>query len=124
MGLYTPFKGKKGIKRIFYALQYSSMGFKSAYLHEAAFRQIIWLSAVLIPISFYLTHNRIERVLMIAVCLISIIVELLNSAIEAVVDRISLELHPLSKIAKDMGSAAQTVALLLIVVCWGLILWP
>ena len=89
---------------------------------EAAFRQLLALNLVLIPLAFYLQVGRVERAVLIAVCLLALIVELLNSAIEATVDRISLELHPLSKQAKDLGSAAQLVALCLITLVWAVIL--
>ena len=100
----SPFKGKTGTKRILNATGYSMAGFKAAFLNEAAFRQITLLNAILIPMSFFLNVSRVEQALMVAVCLLALIVELFNSAIEAVVDRISLERHELSKNAKDMGA--------------------
>ncbi len=120
----SPFKGKTGTKRILNATGYSMAGFKAAFLNEAAFRQITLLNAILIPMSFFLNVSRVEQALMVAVCLLALIVELFNSAIEAVVDRISLERHELSKNAKDMGSAAQFVALTLIFIVWTLVLIP
>lgn len=120
---YSPLKGKTGFKRIISATGYSMAGFKAAFQHEAAFRQIILLNIILIPSTFFLDISRLEQVLMILVCLFAIIVELFNSAIEAVVDRISLDKHPLSKNAKDMGSAAQFVALTIIAITWLLILF-
>ncbi|MBP9788208.1 MAG: diacylglycerol kinase [Acinetobacter sp.] len=114
---YSPYKGKTGIKRIFNATGYSLAGFK------AAFRQVILLNLVLIPISFFVDVSALEQALMVAVCLLAIIVELFNSAIEAVVDRISLEKHQLSKNAKDMGSAAQFVSLAIIFFTWMIILF-
>lgn len=122
MNQYSSYKGKTGIKRILNATQYSLAGFKAAFQHEAAFRQIIFINVILIPITFFLDLSRAEQAIMIAVCLLAIIVELFNSAIEAVVDRVSLEKHQLSKNAKDMGSAAQFVALTIIFVTWILIL--
>ena len=118
----SPFKGKTGFKRILNASGYSLDGMRAAFTGEAAFRQLVLLNVILIPLSFLLNVSRVERALLIAVCLLALIVELLNSAIEAVVDRISMEQHELSKNAKDMGSAAQFVALSLITVTWGLIL--
>ncbi|MFV5490054.1 diacylglycerol kinase [Acinetobacter sp. ASP199] len=118
----SPFKGKSGFKRITNATGYSLSGFKAAYLNEAAFRQIVLINSILIPVSFFLDVNAFEQALMIAVCLLALIVELFNSAIEAVVDRISLERHELSKNAKDMGSAAQFVALAIIFFTWTIIL--
>ncbi|EKU59237.1 prokaryotic diacylglycerol kinase family protein [Acinetobacter sp. 25977_6] len=104
------------------ATGYSISGFKAAYKNEAAFRQIVLINVVLIPTSFFLDVTRGEHALMVVVCLFAIIVELFNSAIEAVVDRVSLEKHQLSKNAKDMGSAAQFVALSIIAVTWLIIL--
>ncbi|MCL6245013.1 MULTISPECIES: diacylglycerol kinase [Acinetobacter] len=124
MSEISPFKGKSGLKRIFNATQYSLDGFKAAYQNEAAFRQIVWMNIVLIPTSCLLDVSRVEHVLMVVVCLFALIVELFNSAIEAVVDRVSLDKHPLSKIAKDMGSAAQFVALAIIFFTWLIILLP
>lgn len=124
MAEISPFKGKTGIKRVCNATNYSIAGFKAAFQNEAAFRQITLLNALLIPISFFLNVSRTEQAIMIAVCLLALIVELFNSAIEAVVDRISLEHHELSKNAKDMGSAAQFVALSIIFIVWALILIP
>ena len=124
MNQSSPFKGKTGIKRILNATSYSIAGFKAAFSNEEAFRQIVWINIILIPISFFVDVSRVEQALMIGVCLLAVIIELLNSAIEAVVDRISLDQHPLSKNAKDMGSAAQFVGLSIIVVVWLLILIP
>ncbi|WP_273777199.1 MULTISPECIES: diacylglycerol kinase [unclassified Acinetobacter] len=122
MSSYSPYKGKNGLKRIVNAAGYSISGFKSAFKHEAAFRQIILLNAILIPLSFFVEVSAGEQALLILVCLLAMIVELFNSAIEAVVDRISLDRHELSKNAKDMGSAAQFVALTMIFITWTLIL--
>ncbi|CAI3122989.1 Diacylglycerol kinase [Acinetobacter calcoaceticus] len=122
MNSYSPYKGKSGLKRILNATAYSISGFKAAYKNEAAFRQIVFINLILIPVSFFLDVTRSEHVLMIIVCLFAMIVELFNSAIEAVVDRVSLEKHQLSKNAKDMGSAAQFVALSIIAITWLFIL--
>ncbi|WP_436916108.1 diacylglycerol kinase [Acinetobacter gandensis] len=124
MSEISPFKGKSGLKRISNATQYSFDGFKAAYQNEAAFRQIVWMNIILIPTSCFLDVSRVEHALMVVVCLFALIVELFNSAIEAVVDRVSLDKHPLSKIAKDMGSAAQFVALAIIFFTWLIILLP
>ncbi|WP_371920787.1 diacylglycerol kinase [Pseudomonas sp. SJZ079] len=115
-------KGKSGWRRILNAASYSWAGLQAAFRGEAAFRQLVALNMLLVPLAFSLDVSRAERALMIAVCLLALIVELLNSAIEATVDRISLALHPLSKQAKDQGSAAQLVALLLIGLVWAVIL--
>ncbi|WP_267530923.1 diacylglycerol kinase [Acinetobacter oleivorans] len=122
MNSYSPYKGKTGLKRILNATSYSISGFKAAYKNEAAFRQIVLINLILIPVSFFLDVTRSEHVLLIIVCLFAMIVELFNSAIEAVVDRVSLEKHQLSKNAKDMGSAAQFVALSIIAITWLFIL--
>lgn len=122
MNSYSPYKGKTGLKRILNAMGYSISGFKAAYKNEAAFRQIVLINLILIPISFFVDVTRSEHVLLIIVCLFAMIVELFNSAIEAVVDRVSLEKHQLSKNAKDMGSAAQFVALSIIAITWLFIL--
>ncbi|MET1076563.1 MAG: diacylglycerol kinase [Pseudomonas sp.] len=118
----SPFKGQTGLKRILNAAGYSLDGLRAAFTGEAAFRQLVLLNAVLIPLAFVVRVTPGERALLIGVCLLALIVELLNSAVEAAIDRISLELHPLSKNAKDMGSAAQAIALTLIAVVWGLTL--
>ena len=122
MNSYSPYKGKTGLKRILNATGYSISGFKAAYKNEAAFRQIVLINLILIPVSFFLDVTRSEHVLLIIVCLFAMIVELFNSAIEAVVDRVSLEKHQLSKNAKDMGSAAQFVAVSIIAITWLFIL--
>ncbi|WP_170837174.1 MULTISPECIES: diacylglycerol kinase [Pseudomonas] len=118
----SPFKGQTGLKRIFNATGYSLDGLRAAFQGEAAFRQLVLLNLVLIPLSFVVEVSRGERALLIAVCLLALIVELFNSAVEAAIDRISLERHPLSKNAKDMGSAAQLMTLGLIAAVWSVIL--
>jgi len=118
----SPYKATSGIQRIFNATRYSLAGFKTAFQNEAAFRQILLINLILIPLSFWMPVNRVEQALMVAVCLLALIIELINSAIEAVVDRISMKRHELSKNAKDMGSAAQFVALSLIAMTWSIIL--
>ncbi|MBD9482171.1 diacylglycerol kinase [Pseudomonas sp. PDM14] len=118
----SPFKGQTGLKRIFNAGGYSLDGLRAAFVGEAAFRQLVLLNVVLIPLAFWFDVAPVERALMIAVGLLSLIVELFNSAVEAAIDRISLDRHPLSKNAKDMGSAAQFVSLSLIASVWAIIL--
>ncbi|MBN5048889.1 diacylglycerol kinase [Stenotrophomonas sp. PA-6-5C] len=114
--------GKTGLRRIFHTLIHSRDGFIATFRGEAAFRQLLLLHGALAVVAFLLEVSRSERALMLMVCFISLMVELLNSAIEAVVDRISLEHHPLSKNAKDMGSAAQTTALLMVATVWAVVL--
>ena len=114
----SPFKGKTGLVRIWNALRYSVDGLRDAYRHEDAFRQEMWLTAVLVPIALVLPANGQGKALMIASVLLVIIVELFNSAIEAAIDRISLDRHRLSKRAKDIGSAAVLIALINVVAVW------
>lgn len=118
----SPFKGKKGLARIIQAFFNSLAGFSDAWRHESAFRQEILLAVVMIPAAFWVSPNAVERALLIGSVLLVLIVELLNSSVEAAIDRISLDLHSLSKRAKDLGSAAVLVALVLAAVVWGLIL--
>ena len=116
------YSGNTGFTRLVKACQYSWQGLRAAYRHEEAFRQELWLSIVLIPLGFWLGQTGIERALLIGSVIMLLLVEILNSAIEAVVDRIGDEQHELSGRAKDMGSAAVAIAIGLIVVVWGLIL--
>ncbi len=113
----SPHKGKTGLKRVWNAFFYSVAGLKSAWKHEDAFRQESILALLLMPLAFLLADAALERALMIAVVLLVLIVELVTT-----VDRISLENHDLAKRAKDIGSAAVLIALLNVVVVWGLIL--
>jgi diacylglycerol kinase (ATP) len=115
----SPFKGKTGLRRIVNALQYSLDGLQAAYRCEDAFRQEVWLALVLIPATFLLPVPWLGRALMVGSVLLVLVVELLNSAIEAVVDRVGLENHRLAKRAKDIGSAAVLVALLNVLAIWG-----
>jgi len=121
--LESPYKGKTGIRRIWNALNYSLAGLRSAFKNEDAFRQEVFLSVLLVAAAFYLDVAPLERALMIFSVLLVLVVELLNSAIEAAVDRVSLEHHRLSKRAKDIGSAAVFVSLVNVALVWGLILW-
>jgi len=114
--------GRTGVSRVIHTFMHSRDGFLAAVRGEAAFRQLLVLHAALVLSALVLDVSPVERGLMLAVCFISLIVELLNSAIEAVVDRISLELHPLSKNAKDMGSTAQAGALMMVGTVWAVIL--
>lgn len=118
----SPYKGKTGLRRVWNALGYSLAGLKAAYLCEDAFRQEVWLAVVLLPTALLLPLPWIGRGLMIASVLLVLVVELLNSAIEAVVDRVSLENHRLAKRAKDIGSAAVLVSLLQVAVVWACVL--
>jgi diacylglycerol kinase (ATP) len=120
----SEFKGKTGFMRLWYAFGYSKAGLLAAYQNEAAFRSLVWTAIFLFPLGLFLGQTPVEKAVLCGVLLISLVVELLNSAIEAVVDRISLERHELSKRAKDMGSAAQLLAMALVMLTWGLILLP
>lgn len=111
-----------GLKRILKATGYSWAGIKSAWKNEAAFRQEIVLLAALIPIGLYLGRNNIEKAILILPLMLVIVTELLNSAIEAVVDRIGQEHHPLAGQAKDMGSAAVFFSLAAVIITWAIIL--
>ncbi|MBZ0104850.1 MAG: diacylglycerol kinase [Sulfuricella denitrificans] len=118
----SPFKGKTGLRRVWNAMHYSLAGLKAAFRHEDAFRQEVMLSLLLIPLALFLPVTGTGKALMVASVLLVLIVELVNSAIEATVDRISLENHNLAKRAKDIGSAAVLLGLLNVVIVWGLVL--
>ncbi|WP_319783705.1 diacylglycerol kinase [Oceanisphaera sp. IT1-181] len=113
--------GKTGLARIVAAFGYSLRGLKAAYRHEAAFRQECWLVAVLLPIALIWNVGLLAKALLIGSLLLILIIELLNSAIEAVVDRIGPEYHELSGRAKDIGSATVLLALLVAAITWGLV---
>lgn len=117
----SPFKGKTGLVRIWNAFKYSLAGFRAAYRHEDAFRQEVLLSCVLIPLALLGNHTGLEKAVLIAAMLLVVIVELINSAVEATVDRISLERHDLAKRAKDIGSACVLLSLINLAMVWGLI---
>ena len=111
-----------GLSRIVNAFRFSMQGLKACYHSETAFRQEVWLALVLIPLACWLRDSAIDRVLLITPVFIVLIVELLNSAIESIVDRVGNDFHVLSGAAKDMGSAAVWLSLLLLIVTWLLIL--
>ncbi len=119
----NPHKRHTGLARVLCASGHSAAGLRAAYRGESAFRQEFWLAAVLIPAAFWVARDAWHVALLVSATLLVLIVELLNSAIEAVVDRISLELHPLSKAAKDYGSAAVALALLACGALWAVALW-
>lgn len=118
----SPYKGKTGVKRLVNAFGYSIAGTLAAFKHEDAFRQEVILAAILTPIAIYYGETAIDKALMISSLLLIIIVELLNSSIEATVDRISVKHHKLAKRAKDIGSAAVFFSLINAAVIWFLIL--
>jgi diacylglycerol kinase (ATP) len=118
----SPYKGKTGFRRLWNAFGYSLEGFRAAYKHEDAFRQEVLLAVIMVPLALWLPSSHVGKALMIGSVLLVIVVELLNSAIEAAVDRISLDSHDLAKRAKDIGSAAVLVSLVNVLVVWGLVL--
>ena len=119
----SPYKGKTGLKRIWNALFYSLDGLAAAFKHEDAFRQEVLLALILIPIALFMPVSGIGKGLMIVSVLLVLIVELLNSGIEAVTDRVSLEDHALAKRAKDLGSAAVMLSLIDVAAVWLLVLF-
>jgi diacylglycerol kinase (ATP) len=119
----NPYKGRTGIDRIKRAAGYSAQGLKAAYQGESAFRQECWLLLVLLPAAFWLGQGWIEVALLAGSAVLVLIVELLNSAVEATVDRISFEFHDLAKNAKDFGSAAVMLSLLVCGAVWAAALW-
>jgi diacylglycerol kinase (ATP) len=113
--------GKSGLPRLKDALKYSWWGFKAAYKNEDAFRQECLIVVILVPSAFFLTHDTAERGLLLITAFLPMLTELMNSAIEAVVDRISDEHHELSGRAKDLGAAAVLLSLFILAFTWGLI---
>ena len=121
---FNPYKGNRGVTRAWHALKNSLAGFRTAIHEESAFRQELTLAAILLPIGIVVPVEPVERVLLLGSVLLVLIVELLNSSVEAAIDRISLERHELSRRAKDFGSAAVMIALFACVMTWLLILVP
>ena len=118
----SPYKGKTGLRRLVNAFGYSIAGTLAAFKHEDAFRQEVVLAVVLTPVALYFGETAIHQALMISSLLFIIVVELLNSSIEATVDRISVKRHKLAKRAKDIGSAAVFFSLINAAVIWFLLL--
>ena len=118
----SPHKGQRGLRRLFNALFYSLSGLRLAFDHESAFRQEIALAAVLVPVACLVSVTGAERVLLIGSVVLLLIVELLNSSVEAAIDRIGLDTHRLSKRAKDLGSAAVLLSVANVVVVWAMAL--
>ena len=115
--------GATGLTRVINAFGYSMKGFRAAFINEAAFRQELFLFLVMTPTALWLGESGIECALLIGSLFLVLIVELVNSAIEAIVDRVGSEFHELSGRAKDIGSAAVTISLLNVVVIWTLLLY-
>jgi diacylglycerol kinase (ATP) len=118
------FKGKKGLNRIWNALGYSRDGIAAAWKNEAAFREEALLAVIAIPLAIYLGNTGVDRALMVGSIILILIVEILNSALEAVVDKASPEKHELAKRAKDMGSAAVLFSMINAAAVWACVLWP
>jgi diacylglycerol kinase (ATP) len=116
-------KGKRGLSRIINALRYSADGLAAAWHHEDAFRQEMILAVVMVPTALVLPVTLVERILLIGVVILVLIVEILNTAVEAAIDRHSFEINPLAKRAKDLGSAAVLLSLILACGVWISILW-
>jgi diacylglycerol kinase (ATP) len=119
----NPFKGRTGFDRVVRATGYSLTGLRAAYSGESAFRQETWLAAFLVPASFFVGRTWVEVALLAGSVVLVMIVELLNSGIEAAIDRVSFELHDLSKRAKDLASAAVFLSLLMCGSIWAAALW-
>ena len=120
----SEFNTTGGLARIARAFGYSLQGFQACFRHEAAFRQEVLAAVLLVPLGLWLGGDAVERALLVGCWLLVMIVELLNSAIEATVDRFGSEQHPLSGRAKDIGSAAVFLSITLAAAMWGLILLP
>jgi diacylglycerol kinase (ATP) len=120
----SPFKSERGLRRLFNALLNSLSGLRLAFRHESAFRQDVALAVVLIPLASLVDVSAAERVLLFGSVLLLLMVELLNSSVEAAVDRIGFDTHRLSKRAKDLGSAAVLVALVFLATTWALVALP
>ncbi len=110
-----------GLRRIVNATRFSMAGLRAAWVNEAAFRQEVTATLILIPCGIWLGQNGVERALLIGSCLLVIVVELINSAIEAAVDRVSMDKHRLAGRAKDLGSAAVLVSIVIVFLIWSLI---
>jgi diacylglycerol kinase (ATP) len=123
VNMSNPYKGRTGVDRVIRAAGYSMSGLVAAYRGESAFRQEFWLAAVLVPAAFWVGRTWVEVALLVGSVLLVLIVELLNSGLEAAIDRISFELHDLSKRAKDYASAAVLIALVLCASVWATALW-
>ena len=119
----NPHKGRTGVDRVIHAAGYSMAGLTSAYRDESAFRQEFWLAVVLVPAAFWVGRSWVEVALLIGSTLLVLIVELLNSGIEAAIDRVSFDWHDLSKRAKDLASAAVMLSLVLCAGIWLTALW-
>lgn len=118
IGYASEIKGKTGFKRILNASKYSIDGFKAAYRNESAFRQLVSLNTILIITIVFCPFTTVIKMILLFASILSLIVELFNTGLEAAIDHTSMEKHPLAKIAKDVGSAGQFLALALLFVLW------
>lgn len=116
------FSGNTGFTRIIRATQYSWQGLRATYKHEAAFRQELWAGIILIPMGLWWGQSGVEKALLVGTVLLLFLVEILNSSIEATIDRIGKDHHELAGRAKDMGSAAVAIAIVLLILVWILVL--
>lgn len=114
----------RGVRQLGKALGWSLSGLRAAFVHEASFRLEVWLSLLLVPLALWLGNGAVEKILLVGSIGLALIVELLNSAVETTVDRVGPEFHELAGRAKDIGSAAVLLSMLLVLMTWGLILWP
>lgn len=115
------YKSKHGVGRVIKAFNYSMAGIKAAFMHEAAFREECLLAVFLIPLGLYLGDGTVEKLLLVGTTVLVLVVELLNSAVEAAVDHTSTEIHALAKRAKDIGSGAVFMSMMLFLLTWGMI---
>ena len=115
--------GKRGVARLIAATGYSLQGFKATWKHEEAFRQEACAALIFVPASFWVGTDLTHKLLLVLSCVLVLLAELYNSAIEAIVDRVSHDIHPLSGLAKDIGSAGVSLTLLLFLIVWGASLW-
>lgn len=123
MNTEHPLKGKRGLQRVVNAAVYSARGLQAAWAHESAFRQELVLAAFMLPAALWLGTNWVEQAVLMGTVVLVLAMELMNSAVEAAVDRVSFDMHPLAGRAKDMGSAAVLLALLLCGSTWAAALW-
>lgn len=119
-----PKPGRTGLNRLIHAFGYSWLGFKACFKHEAAFRQELFLGMLMLPTAIYFAESSIELAVLLGSLFLVLITELLNSGLEAIVDRVGHDHHELSGRAKDLGSAAVTVSLINVIVLWAIIFVP
>jgi diacylglycerol kinase (ATP) len=119
----NPHKGRTGLDRVVRAFGYSLQGLRAAYTGESAFRQEFWAAAILVPAAFWVGRNWVEVAVLAGSAMLTLVVELLNSSVEAAIDRVSLDLHPLSKRAKDLGSAAVLLSIATCGAVWAGAIW-